>query len=430
MLKCSVSSALAVLVCTAPVAAQTATAGPQTPAPGGPAISTSVSTDFSYSSWEGTRGSNTFAPERGKGSQLYTPVSGSLVTEWADRLKWESAIKGGFVHSRHATIGQQATFNGAVDTQVTNTVTWLSSAMIRPFISLSLNLPTGDAYLPGRQRFARMDQDLVDLGSYGEGFNYNPVAGFTIALSPNIVVTPSVGYAVTGKYVREGINFTTGLYDTHKAIDPGDVFTATLNSTLKQGALTVELATTFATETATQTNGVASRQRGNSYTSNATVQYEASTDLSLQLVGSWSFVERDKVPAVAALAKEPRNSNSNVLVGTFQPTYKLDARTRVFVLYSILYRDQNFYDIFAEQFVPSKTKQSVGAGMSYALTDKIDFNLKGSHFWSHESDGAKLITQSEVVEIPPSVTDTFGASAPPALAYTGWNVTATIGAKF
>ena len=71
---------------------------------------------------------------------------------------------------------------------------------IQPLLGLTLNLPTGNAYLPGNQRFTRMDPDLVYAGSYGVGFNVNPTAGFLFALNQTTVVSLAAGCIVVAMF--------------------------------------------------------------------------------------------------------------------------------------------------------------------------------------------------------------------------------------
>lgn len=49
-----------------------------------------------------------------------------------------------------------------------------------------------------------MDPDLVDVGSFGAGFNVNPTAGVIFAVSENTAVSVSAGYAWLGDFTREG----------------------------------------------------------------------------------------------------------------------------------------------------------------------------------------------------------------------------------
>ena len=104
---------------------------------------------------------------------------------------------------RKTRLGRLARYEGPVDTQASFNLTLLTSKSIRPLLGLSLNLPTGNSYLPGNQRFTRMDPDLVDVGSYGAGFNVNPTAGFIIGLNETTAVSLSAGYTWQGDFTKK-----------------------------------------------------------------------------------------------------------------------------------------------------------------------------------------------------------------------------------
>ena len=144
--------------------------------------------------------------------------------------------------------GQNATYEGPVDTQASINATFLNFDSVRPQLGVAVNLPTGTSYLPNNQRFARMDPDLVDIGSYGAGYNINPTAGFVIGLNKDTAMSFSAGYAWQGAFMREAIDlsagvtatgggFGTGAFDLKRKIDPGDVFTGNVNYTTQIGKL-------------------------------------------------------------------------------------------------------------------------------------------------------------------------------------------------
>src|ERR1700744_3252272 len=100
---------------------------------------------------------------------------------------------------------QIARYEGPVDTQASFNLTFQNFETIQPLLGLALNLPTGNSSLPGNQRFTRMDPDLVDVGSYGVGFNINPTAGFIIGLNKTTAISLAAGYTWQGDFTREGI---------------------------------------------------------------------------------------------------------------------------------------------------------------------------------------------------------------------------------
>ena len=119
-----------------------------------------------YSNWTGSRGANVFAAAPGSGSQVFSPNTIGINYVLPSQYKFETRIRSGYVYSAQNTAGQVARYEGPVDTQASFNLTLLNFDSIRPLLGLSLNRPTGNTYLPGNQRFTRMDADLVDIGSY------------------------------------------------------------------------------------------------------------------------------------------------------------------------------------------------------------------------------------------------------------------------
>ena len=62
--------------------------------------------DFRFWAWRGRAGTNVFAPERGKGSQFYAPLSLGLTYERADAVRIETKVMTGFASARHNTVGK------------------------------------------------------------------------------------------------------------------------------------------------------------------------------------------------------------------------------------------------------------------------------------------------------------------------------------
>ena len=136
-----------------------------------------------YSAWRGSSGPNIFDPTPGKGNQIYVPMTFGLDYESAGNYRLQTRVKTGYANSNSLTPGQVASLSTMVDTQVTTTLTYLAAESYRAFIGIAINAPTGTTYLPGNLRFTRMDPDLVDIGSYGAGWNFNPTAGVNLCRS-------------------------------------------------------------------------------------------------------------------------------------------------------------------------------------------------------------------------------------------------------
>ncbi len=404
------------------------------PFPAPTATSTQVSTEFHFDSWDGSRGTNVYDPAHGKGWQFYAPTTGTLTAQWDNSLLLSTSVRAGYVASSHDTQGQQAFYSGATDTQLSATAVFLNFETVRPFTGLSLNLPSGESYLPGNNRFLRMDPDLVDLGSLGEGFNTTPTAGFTISPTANLAITPSVGYSFRGDFYRDALNVITIQNGSNSqqfaqpaagTVHPGDVLIASVNLSYAEGPLKIEGAFSYMAQTATTQNGAGIGEQGDRYVSNIAVTYAATSDLNILFNGSWGYSENNKIPVNNVLLTEMKNSNSNVFIGSVQPVYSIDANTRIGVNYSILFRDHNFYSLTEDRFIPQRLKQSAGILGEYDFDNTLTFGLKLNRFWIHDSVGAYL--PASIVQ--PNNVITY-ANFPPALDYTGWQVIASVTKKF
>lgn len=382
--------------------------------PGGE-FSAFVNSEAKYSSWTGSRGANVFAPDRGRGYQVYTPTTIGIDYLLQDSFKLESRFKGGYVYSSQGTFGQRAHYEGPIDTQASFNLTFLNFETIRPLLGLSLNLPTGNTYLPGNQRFTRMDADLVEVGSYGTGFNINPTAGFILGVNENTAVSFSAGYTWQGDFTKEGISITANAdtFDLRQKVSPGESYTLNGNISSTYGNLVLIASAAYVGSSEASLNGVATGRAGAKFNANGTANYRIDEYWALSANIGWSYAEKNEIPnGFGGLILEPKNSNSNVFTGSFEPSYMLTERLKLAVNYSFLYRDNNYYDPIQEQFSPAKRKHLAGASATYAMSDAATITVRGSHSWIKQDDSAYLVTEFG----PPAVV----GPQPPSLKYHAW----------
>lgn len=114
------------------------------------------------------------AASPGSGSLLYTPFALQLIGRPSDDLKSEFLVRGGYVDASQTTPGMSGQVSTQTDTSITEKVTYLGLAGLQPFASVSINIPTGKTALLGNSANARMDPDLVEIPTYGEGWNIGP----------------------------------------------------------------------------------------------------------------------------------------------------------------------------------------------------------------------------------------------------------------
>jgi hypothetical protein len=322
---------------------------------------------------------------------------------------------------------QEATYNGPVDSQVSFNATLLNFETVRPMAGVSMNLPTGTSYLPGNQRFTRMDPDLVEVGSYGTGFNINPTVGFLIGINESTAVSFSAGYAWRGVFIKEGVDLSAGggygTFNLKRRVNPGDSITINANATkaINNNAI-VAASFAYIAESDVTIDGAPSGRAGARYLSNLVVSYQFDERHGVDVAGSWLFQEKNDVPDLAGgLIPEIKDSNSQVIIGSIEPNVQVDERWRLAFNYSVLYRTDNFYDLTEAQFIPAKLKNSVGVSAKYVISPNASVEVRGSHAWIHQETGPLLMTTI----IPPA-----SENLPPSMSFRAWNATVSANGTF
>lgn len=377
--------------------------------PSGPILSSgnwvqNFQTETRYYSWKssrpvptgalaGTQGAPQPNVQPGSGTEIYIPYAWQLVGQPGD-FKIELLGRGGWVHARQKTLGVEGDVATTLDTQASATVTYMGFTGIQPFAALELNLPTGRAAVPGNFN-ARMDPDLVDVASFGEGFNYGPSAGFNVPINDNLIVSASAGYTRRGAFTRE----TTltppqggSFFIVPANLDPGNVFTATTSVGFKIENFTGKVTGSFSTESATKQNDAPFVKPGHRYLASATGSYAWPQEHIGVTTANFSFAHANRndvlfvyLGAPVALITEAQNTNSNLYQATLDHLFVWD-QYAIGPLGSFLYRDNNGYDAATLQFVPAKTRWSAGAVAKYAPNSTVTFNARVERIWTHEDE--------------------------------------------
>ncbi|HWK96137.1 MAG TPA: hypothetical protein VNR39_12005 [Pseudolabrys sp.] len=403
--------------------------------PGGAATvnapwSITMASEVRYYSWKGTRGSPAgVSSERGSGTQIYVPYALQLVGMPHGLLKVELLGRGGWVRARQSTGGLSGDVSTATDTVVSGTATYLGVNGIQPFVSLSANLPTGKSALMGSAANARMDPDLVEISTFGEGWNVGPTLGFNLPLTSSFIVTASAGYTWRGAFNRENsLVAVPGTAQSLTSIDPGDVFTATLALGYSAGPWSAKLTASVSEETTTAESGVALYKAGRRYLAHASLSYSQPEFWGVTtLNASIAHSNRNQVRYAGApdLLTETLNANANV--------YRLGLEHLVPVgalwlgpTGSYLHRDNNSYNSMTLQNVPAKDRYSAGLVARYAASDTVTFNLRAEHVWVRENERLAINGQQFSV-----YADAFVLSpAVPVVSSTGWQIAGGFNIKF
>lgn len=393
---------------------------------------TTFASDVRYYSWEANRGfPNSVRSAQGSGSgwEVYTPLAMQVVGQTSDNVKVELLARGGWVSARQTTAGLSGGVDTATDTQLTANMTYLGINGFQPFAAMSANLPTGSSNLGGAAALARMDPDLVGIGSFGEGFNIGPTLGFNVSVTSQLVFATSVGYTWRGNYIRE--NSLSALDPTVQAqtrIEPGHLLTLTETAAFQIGQLATQLTASVSQETATAENGVALYRPGLRYTVSGSWNYSWPEQWGVtNLTAGFSHTARSEVllGGLPPPVRELVNSSSDLYRVGIQHLFPVGSFA-IGPSGTYLHRNHNSYDPVALQFVPEKKRWSVGFVARYAATDAVSFNVRLDRVWTRESENPAL--GGNKVNVLNGVVLPFVSA--PVINGTGWQATGGINASF
>jgi hypothetical protein len=349
---------------------------------------------------------------RGSGNQTYVPYSLQFIGQPHDDLKIEIVGRGGWVRSSQTSGDRRGTVETPTDTAVAGTFTYLGINGIQPFISMSFNVPTGERALFGPAANARMDPDLVDLATFGEGLNIGPTVGFNLPIGESWIATLSVGYTERGKYTREAGPTTTS------TIEPGNDVTGTASLGYQQGPLAATITGTVSAEGTTKVDGQVSSRSGMRYLISGNWVYTwPDTWGATTLSASFATAQRNIVsftpfpPALPRFDSEPFNSNSNLYRVGLEHLFAF-GNLMAGPIGSFLYRDRNAYDPRFLQFVPAKERWTAGLLARYTANEYVSFSARLEHIWLHEHAGYiaspfSFLTESIIpIQAVPAVTST------------------------
>jgi hypothetical protein len=380
-----------------------------------------------YYSWEGDRGTPAnFNGAHGKGSQWYVPVALQIAGKPNDVVKAQFLVRSGWVRSSQTTPGLSGSVETITDTVMSGTLTYLAINGVQPFVSLNVNAPTGTSALFGNAANARMDPDLVEISSFGEGWNIGPSAGASFSITESMMLTASVGYTWRGRFDRERssseINPTI---QTATSLDPGEVITGTLTLGYQDPQWAWNVTGSLSEESKTTENGVDLYKPGLRYVASATVARNWPERWGQTTVNaSYAHSNRNEVLFLGAsqLVTEPFNTGSNLYRVGAQHLFLVDDTLALGPTASYLHRDRNGYNTTTLQFVPEKERWAVGAIARKALTQNATFNVRGEYIWTEEDE--RFADNGQVFSVLANAL--VAGSAVPVVSSRGWMVAAGI----
>jgi hypothetical protein len=374
-----------------------------------------VDVDARFTSWSGNRGfpGGYALGTPGRGSQFYMPLAVQIVGRPSPDYKVELMARTGWVHARQDSGGGLAgSVSALTDTVVSGTFTYLATPGWQPFISINANLPTGSANLPGTRAFTRMDPDLVEVPSYGEGFNLGATAGVNIPVGESTLITASLSHTHRGAYTRDPV---TSFGDPDNRLQPGASSSGSLQVAHMLGAMLLKASATYIVNQGTRIDGAFINRMGATLALAASAGYTWSPEHNTTLSASFSRTNPNLVfdPAIPAAVREAFNSNSNALRLRLDHSYRLTEQWTLGAFASWFNRDANAYIPTAGSFSPAKTKIALGGSARYQMTQNAAVTVRAEHFW---------VSQGSRPDVVVPIFGPFPGTAVPPLAYTGWTV--------
>jgi hypothetical protein len=344
-----------------------------------------------YYSWKSDRGSpSTFNTAPGSGSQWYVPFALQVAGKPSDVVKTQFLVRGGWVRSSQTTGGLTGSVETLTDTVMSGTMTYLGINGIQPFVGLSVNAPTGRSALFGNSANARMDGDLVEIGSFGEGWNIGPTAGVSIPITDSLIATASVGYTWRGQFDRERSSAEIDpTIQTLTSLNPGDVITGTMSIGYQDPRWAWSVTGTVSEETTTTENGVDLYRAGRRYMVTATVAHTWPDTWGQTTVnGAYAHSNRNEVLFLntPSLIHEIANTNSDLYRVGVQHLFVVGDKLVIGPTASYLHRNNNSYSPGTLQFTPAKDRWMAGGLARVAMAPNVTLNARAEYIWTDEDE--------------------------------------------
>jgi hypothetical protein len=341
--------------------------------------------EFRYNTWDGNTGYPvTGLAGSGSGSQFYSPFALRVTARPTGDWQFESMARGGYVESVQRTPGQSGQYSGYIDTLVSQSVTYTGNPNFIPFLSLAANLPTGKSVLSGNQIFARMDPDIVDVATFGEGFNFGPTVGFTVPLGATRNVSFALGYTNRGSYTRDD---AAGLATME--VSPSNHFTSTVQYRDKLGSLEYWGGLTYAWEDATTLTRPAfsfSVDPGNrlSIAAGASYAWTPRWQTTAQLAYTHIDENVGVVSTTGPVGIPGVNANPETYFASLEHRYGF-ASFAVGLRGSYLKRTANEFSPTLFNFIPAKEKWQLTAFATTPIASRLSLETRISRMWIDES---------------------------------------------
>jgi len=314
---------------------------------------TTFRTGLDYGWW----GSN----KQDRGMQLYVPLEAD-----AKHQDLSLQILGAYAYTYvNASDAPARSLSKFTDTKLNFAYEVVNKIPVDVLFGLGFNLPTGYTDLSRSQIVFIVPPELMDITTFGEGFNVNPTIIFSKEWT-QWVAGIGFGYTWRGEY-----DYSFDLKD----YNPGDIFN--INAELGHDFspdLYGRVFGQFLTYTEDKSHGEDIYQEGNASLVGLGARYrQQAWTLECSLQGI--FRNKSKISTSSgAVAAESSNSHGDEFIGDFLYGYSLNSTTSLNTKLQLLLIEKNDYPSDSPVFIGERQKTTIGAG----LTKQLRPDVKGS----------------------------------------------------
>jgi hypothetical protein len=344
----------------------------------------------------------------------YVPIGLGIVGNPNDDWKIEFGVRSGY-QNINTKSGSNSPFGGVantnysgwIDTTVSNTITYLGFNGFQPFVSMNINVPTGNSLVLGAPGANPSDPDITQIAGFGTGWSFGPTAGVNIPFTKDLILTFSAGYTAREHFLRTGpmTLIPQPGFGPIQNINPGDDTTFTSSLGYQSGAWSLQASATYTLESTTRVDGANFYKSGDGYQFSAGAGYAWNDAWSSKITASLTHTSFNSLPTSSigpahgdfTLILEQFDTNSNVTNVSFDTTYKVGSLS-LGPSVTFLHRDHNGYDKNTDQFVPAKAGWLVGGAFEYALSDKFSLNGRLQHISMKVNENPGVIPVTPIMD--------------------------------
>lgn len=342
--------------------------------------------ELKYYSWH----DSIITPGTGSnGSELYTPLTLQMNGKVGNVLSIDLVGKGGWVNLNTRSDDLSGSVSTVTDTNLSATFTYTGLNMLQPFVGLQTNVPTGHSAAN-----TLTDPDLVEVPTFGQGFDVGGTAGFNFLPSDTWMLTTSVTYLARGGYSRDNgaVPFATPLINPALlapsnvvTFKPGDMVTILQSVNYTNGGFSQRFTGTASMESATFQDGFALMKPGNTYSLTSDTNYTWSDIIGTTTLSA-SVTHQDATQTTSATNAAVVATIADTATNTYSVTLQHLVPIGNFAVgptASYLFRDNNSINTTKLEFVPTKQRYSAGLVARYNATPNLTLNARVEGIWSH-----------------------------------------------